>query len=71
MQFGRTLERLIRQVVRSDPRFGPVHFLKIDIADGFYRVWLDIHDIPTLAVSIPSLPGEPTLLALPLAIPRG
>jgi len=71
MQFGRTLERLIRQVVRSDPRFGPVHFLKIDIADGFYRVWLDVHDIPTLAVSIPSLPGEPALLALPLALPMG
>ena len=71
MQFGRTLERLIHQVVRSDPRFGPVQFLKIDIADGFYRVWLAIDDVPTLAVSIPSLPGEPALLALPLALPMG
>ena len=71
MQFGRALERLITQVVRSDPRFGPVHFFKIDIADGFYRVWLDIAHIPTLAVAIPTLPGEPQLLALPLALPMG
>ena len=71
MQFGRALERLITQVVHSNPRFGPVRFLKIDIADGFYRVWLNIDDIPTLAVSIPSLPGEQPLLALPLALPMG
>jgi len=71
MQFGHALERIITQTVRSDPRFGPVKFLKIDIADGFYRVWLHIHDIPTLAVAIPHLPGEPDLLALPLALPMG
>ena len=71
MQFGRALERIIAQVVHSNPRFGPVRFLKIDIADGFYRVWLDIDTIPTLAVAIPSLPGEQPLLALPLALPMG
>jgi hypothetical protein len=71
MQFGHALERIISQTVHSDPRFGPVKFLKIDIADGFYRVWLNIDDIPTLAVSIPTLPGESPLLALPLALPMG
>ena len=71
MQFGRALERIITQVVHSNPRFGPVRFLKIDIADGFYRVWLQVEDVPTLAVTIPSLPHEPHLLALPLALPMG
>jgi len=71
MQFGRALERIISQVVHSNPLFGPVHFIKLDIADGFYRVWLRLEDIPKLAVSIPSLPGEPPLLALPLALPMG
>ena len=71
MQFGRALNRVISQTVHSDPRFGPVQFIKIDIADGFYRVWLRAEDVPTLAVSIPSLPGEPPLLALPLALPMG
>jgi len=71
MQFGRALERLIAHIVHSDPRFGPVHFIKIDIADGFYRVWLRLEDIPKLAVTIPNLPGEPPLVALPLALPMG
>ena len=71
MQFGRALERIIRLVVLSNPRFGPVQFLKLDIADGFYRVWLRVCDVPTLAVSIPTLPGEEPLLALPLALPMG
>ena len=71
MQFGRALERLIWQVVHSNPAFGPVQFMKIDVADGFYRVWLDVQDVPTLAVSVPHLPGEPRLLALPLALPMG
>jgi hypothetical protein len=72
MQFGRALERIITQVVHSNPRFGPVQFLKIDIADGFYRVWLRLQDIPKLAVAIPSLPGETEkLVALPLALPMG
>ena len=71
MQFGRTLERLLSQVVHANPRFGPVHFFKLDIADGFYRIWLRAEDVPILAVSIPALPGEPPLLALPLALPMG
>jgi len=71
MQFGHTLERLLTQVVRANPKFGPVHFFKLDVADGFYRVWLRAEDVPILAVSIPALPGEPPLLALPLALPMG
>jgi hypothetical protein len=71
MQFGRALERIIAHIVHSDPTYGPVQFLKIDIADGFYRVWLRLEDIPKLAVAIPNLPGEESLLALPLALPMG
>jgi hypothetical protein len=71
MQFGRALERIIAQVVHSNPKFGPVQFLKIDIADGFYRVWLKIEDVVKLGVAIPSRPGEEPLIALPLALPMG
>lgn len=73
MQFGRALERTIAQVVHSNPKFGPVQFLKIDIADGFYRVWLRLEDVPKLAVAIPSPPGDATgpLVALPLSLPMG
>ena len=71
MQFGRTLERLIRHIVHSNPKFGPVQLIKIDIADGFYRVWVRLDDVPKLAVAIPHRSPEPPLLALPLALPMG
>jgi hypothetical protein len=71
MQFGRTLERLITQVVRADPRFGPVQFIKIDIADGFYRVWVRAEDVPKLGVAFPSLDAKQPLVAFPLVLPMG
>ena len=71
MQFGRALERYIRHIVTADPRFGPVHMIKVDISDGFYRVWLRLPDIPQLGVAFPSLDGEEPLIAFPLALPMG
>ena len=71
MQFGRCLERIITQVVRADPRYGPVKFIKIDLADGFYRVFVRTEDIPKLGVAFPSLDGEEPLVAFPLALPMG
>eukprot|EP00980_Cylindrotheca_fusiformis_P013602 scaffold3499_cov103-Cylindrotheca_fusiformis.AAC.1 len=71
MQFGRTLERLLAHIVQSNPAYGPVHLMKLDIKDGFYRVWLRLEDIPKLGVAIPSGPEEPPLIAFPLALPMG
>ena len=71
MQFGRALERLIRHIVTADPKHGPVKLIKVDLADGFYRVWLEVADIPKLGVIFPHAPGEEPLVALPLALPMG
>jgi hypothetical protein len=71
MQFGKALERILRQIVESNPTHGPVYLLKIDIADGFYRIWLNVNDIPSLAVSLPPLHGNTPLVALPLVLPMG
>jgi hypothetical protein len=71
MQFGKALERILAQIVAANPAHGPVQLIKVDIADGFYRVWLNLADIPKLAVSIPSLKGEEPLLAFPLVLPMG
>jgi hypothetical protein len=71
MQFGRALERIITQTVRANPNFGPVQFIKIDLADGFYRVAVRPADIPKLGVAFPSAPGEPPLVAFPLVLPMG
>jgi hypothetical protein len=71
MQFGRALERIITQVVHSNPRFGPVKFIKIDLSDGFYQIFINATDIPKLGVSFPTLAGEEPLIAFPLALPMG
>jgi hypothetical protein len=71
MQFGKALERILRHVVEANPVHGPVYLIKIDISDGFYRIWLNSSNIPTLAVSLPPLHGNKTLIALPLVLPMG
>jgi hypothetical protein len=68
MQFGKALERILQTIVDANPRFGPVQLIKVDIADGFYRILLNAHDIPKLAVALPPLHGEEPLLALPLLV---
>jgi hypothetical protein len=70
MQFGKALQRVLDKVVHADPVYGPVALAKIDIADGFYRIRLQSHDIPRLGVILPSNGGEP-LVAFPLALPMG
>jgi hypothetical protein len=58
MQFGNALEWIIAQIVEADPAYGPVQLIKIDFADGFYQISVNVDDIPKLAVSIPTIVGE-------------
>ena len=71
MQFGRALHRVFTTLVHAHPRYGPVHLAKIDIADGFYRVWVQIADVPKLGVVLPTAPNCEPLIAFPLALPMG
>lgn len=66
MQFGKALEWIIRKIVTANPRKGLVKIIKVDFSDGFYRMQLAIADLLKLAVTFPSQPGEPPLLAIPL-----
>ena len=71
MQFGRTLDRLLAKARHADPAYGPVHMLKVDIADGFYRVGLDPDQAPGLAVILPKATDEEQLVAIPFVLPMG
>ena len=72
MQFGGTFYRLLHQIYFADPRWGPVYLVKVDVADGFYQVWVAAGDIPKLGLAMPSLPGEDDpLIAFPLSLPMG
>jgi hypothetical protein len=46
-----------------------VYFSKIDIADGFYRIWVRVSDVSKLGVLFPSADGEEYLVGFPLALP--
>ena len=70
MQFGRALERLLREILLADPAKGPVSMLKLDISDGFYRIALNPTDVPKLGVIFPTNDGT-DLVALPLVLPMG
>ena len=71
MQFGHALERILREILLADPSFGPVHLIKLDISDGFYRIAVNIDDIPKLGVVYPTPPGAEPLIAFPLVLPMG
>ena len=38
MQFGRALERYICHIVHAGPRFEAVKMIKVDLAEGSYRI---------------------------------
>ena len=42
MQYGRALQRVLQKIYDADVKHGPVHMLKVDIADGLYRVWISV-----------------------------
>ena len=71
MQFGHTLWRLLYRIHHANVHYGPTFMIKVDLADGFYRVGVATEDIPTLAVAFPNRPDEPKLVALPLVLPMG
>jgi hypothetical protein len=71
MQFGRALLRVLQRIVQADPRHGPVHLIKVDVADGFYRISLNTGDVIKMGVAMPDSPSGEPLVAFPLALPMG
>ena len=71
MQYGRVLDRLIREIVYADPALGYVYLLKADVSDGFYRIGLRPTDSPKLDLIFPSGKDEEQMVAIPLTLPMG
>jgi hypothetical protein len=68
MQFGRALWQILSHIKSANPHLGPVYLSKIDIANGFYRVWVRASDVPKLGVMFPAQNGEEYLVGLPIAL---
>ena len=71
MQFGRALQRLLQRISEADPRHGPVHMIKVDLSDGFYRIRANPHHVARLGVSFPPAPDGTSLVAFPMVLPMG
>ena len=72
MQLGRALQRVLTNIVHANPKYGPPHLAKIDIADGFYRVWICAADVPMSGAILPrSDDAQDSLVTFPLALPMG
>ena len=71
MQFGGTLQRVLRRIRHADPKYGPVYLSKFDIKDGFYRLFLAASDCPRLSIILPKYSEEEQLVAIPLACTMG
>jgi hypothetical protein len=65
MSFGNALWRILSEIVRSNPRLGPLYVSKVDIADGFYRIWVQAADVPKLGVLLPAVEGKERLIDPP------
>jgi hypothetical protein len=53
MQFRHALQRILEIILNANLHFGPVYLIKVNIANGFYRVWVNTTDIPKLGVIFP------------------
>ena len=71
MQFGHMLDRLLREILLADQAHGPPEMMKVDIADSFYRIQLNVDDIPKLGVVFPMKDSKEPLVAFPLVLPMG
>jgi hypothetical protein len=69
MMFGKALERILQAIVDANPKYELVQLIKVDIADGLYRILVNVNDITKLAISLPPQYGDEPLLALPLVLP--
>ena len=71
MQFGSALKRILYQIYRADPRWGPVHIAKVDISDGFYNITVNPNGAKQFGIILPSSPGEEPLVLFFLGLPMG
>jgi hypothetical protein len=65
MQFSSALPHILWLLRHADPDLGQVYLAKFDIANGFYRLFLDPDDATKLAVLMPRYDNEPQLVVIP------
>jgi hypothetical protein len=69
MQFGSTLQCVLQRIVHANPNHGPPLMMKLDLADGYYRIPLSPEAALELTVLLPSDDNSPPpLIGVPLSL---
>ena len=72
IRFGGALQRILKQVLNSEPRLGPVHLSKVNLADAYMRLWVRMEEALSVALPIPKkTPSYTQLMRLHLFLPMG
>ena len=71
MQFGNALRRILFQIYRADPAWGPVYLAKADISDGFYNISVNANGTKQFGIILPTAPGQEPLVLFFLGLPMG
>ena len=71
IQYGRYLDRLIRELVIEYPSLGPVYVLKEYVSDGFYQIALRPADAPKLGLVFHFNGQVEDIVETPLTLPMG
>ena len=70
--FGGALQSILKQVLKSDPRLGPVYLSKLDLADTYMRLWVRMEDALSVAFLIPKKTSSYThQVGFHLSLPMG
>ena len=60
---------MLCEIVYANPKLGPVHMIKANVSDSFYRIGLRPSDAAKLGLVFPSEAGQEDLIAISLTLP--
>ena len=71
MRLGGALQRILKQVLTTNLRLGPVYLSRVDLADAYTRLWVRMEDVPSVAFLIPYKTQQHTAGGIPPLPPHG
>ena len=72
MKFGRDMQCLVDCILATDPELGPTFMRKVDLADAYIHIWVQLADVPAVAFLVPrEKESDLNLIGFHLYIPMG
>ena len=72
MRFGKVLHLLLDCIIAVDSALYPTYLCKVDLADAYMRIWIQVEDVPSVAFLIlKETATEEQIFGFHLSIPMG